>query len=119
MNTTKETINPIKITYTTTGEVFTLDFSRETVKFMERKGFIASEISDYIQSRVPEFFFYSFRKNHPNVSRQKTDEILSSWGGMTMEVLTRLIELFNQARFSNVIQDEEDAEKNGVVLVEM
>ena len=40
----EERVNPIRITDTETGETYVLEFSRESVKFAEQRGFKISEL---------------------------------------------------------------------------
>ena len=47
-------VNPIKITDEKTGQVYELDFSRESVRFAEARGFKADEIAVFPVTRIPE-----------------------------------------------------------------
>ena len=119
MENTKEKINPLRITVSESGETYELNFSREAVQFAERREFLVDDVLKYPQTKVPEFFYYSFRMNHKNISRNQTDRILDKMGGLSPKVLERLMLLYNQAQMSNNLQDDEDLEKNGAVTVEM
>lgn len=101
------------------GEVYELDFSRESIVFAENRGFKVDDVAEYPVTRVPDLFYYAFRKKHRNVSREKTDKFMEAWGGLPESVLKRLIVLYNQAAMSNSIQTDEDAEKNETATVEM
>ena len=74
---------PMKITDPDTGEVYVLEFSRESVRFAEQRGFKISELLDFPQTNIPNLFFYAFRKNHKNVARDKTDKFLDELGGLS------------------------------------
>lgn len=115
----EERVNPMFVTDTKTGERYELDFSRDSVRFAERREFDISNVSTYPSTMVPELFFLAFRKNHKNVARSKTDELLEELGGLTPEQIARLILLYNQAGYSNVIKQEETETKNATVTVEM
>ena len=114
-----ERVNPIRMTMKVTGDVYELDFSRDTVRFAEAREFKLEDVTMYPATKVPELWFYSFRKNHKSLSKQQTDKILTDIGGITPAILERLVTLYNQATQSNNLQDEEDFEKNGVATVEM
>lgn len=101
------------------GDVYELDFSRESIVFAENRGFKVEEVLVYPVTRISELFYYAFRKKHRNVSREKTDKFMEAWGGIPESVLKRLIELYNQAALSNNIQIDEDAEKNETATVEL
>lgn len=118
MNAT-ERIMPIRITDNDTGNVYELDFCRESVKFAEARGFKTEDVSDYPVTKIPEFWFYAFRMHHKNVAKNQTDALLEKLGGITPQIAARLIELYNQAATSNNIQDDEDLAKNAKVTVEL
>lgn len=120
----EDKVNPIRITdhkgiIYNPGDVYELDFSRESILFAESKGFRVEDVVDYPVTNISNLFYYAFRKNHKSVSREKTDKFIAAWGGVSEGVLKRLIELYNQAATSNNIQTDEDAEKNAAVTVEM
>ena len=113
-----ERIKPMRITIN--GEMYELDFNREAVAFSEDRHFITDDVTKYPVNKIPEFFFYAFRKNHKKLARSQTDAILDKIGGLTPEMLKRLLLLYNQAAMSNnIMQDEEDLAKNSEVTVEM
>lgn len=112
-------VNPARITDNDTGEVYELDYSRESVLFAEKKGFIISNVGDFPASMIPDLFYYAFRKNHKNFSREKVDKIREKWGGIPTSLVSRLAELYTQAALSNNIQSDEDAAKNSTVTLEL
>lgn len=112
-------VNPIKITDEKTGQVYELDFSRESVRLAEARGFKADEIAVFPVTRIPELFYYAFRKNHKNVARSQTNALLDKMGGLSASVLERLSQLYSQAALTNVIAADEDAAKNAEVTVEL
>lgn len=101
------------------GDVYELDFSRESIIFAEARGFKLENVAEFPVTNISSLFYYSFRKNHKSVSREKTDKFMEAWGGLSESVLKRLVELYNQAAMSNNIQTDEDAEKNETATVEM
>lgn len=115
----EEKVNPIRLTDNETGNVYELDFDRASIDFAERRGFKIREVQDYPVSLVPEMFYYAFRKNHKNVSRQKTDAIFDELGGLTPAMLDRLIALYNQGALSHIIRDDEGEVKNSRMTVEL
>lgn len=117
----KETTNEIKpiiITDTENDVKYTLTFNRESVKFAEMRGFEIGDIESHPMTRIPELFYYSFRANHKNISREKTDKILfDDLKGMPDGMLERLAQLYT-APFNAFSQNEEDA-KNCKLTVEL
>lgn len=115
-----ERVNPIRITDNDTGETYELDFSRESVYYMDQHGFsVDEETFKFPATNIPKLFYYSFRKNHRKLSQTQTDAVLRKLGGLTQEMIERLVQLYVQAATSNNIQDEEDLGKNAHVTVEL
>ncbi len=116
----EERINSIKITDDRTGEVFELDFNRESVVFAEERGFLLDDVGKFPVTKFPEFFYYAFRAHHRSVSRHKTDSLYERLGGMSSDFLERLILLYNQARATNnVVETTDEMGKNGGMSVEL
>lgn len=116
----EERINPIRITDNDTGKVYELDFSRESVKFVEAQGYKIDETFDYPNVNIPKLFYYAFRKNHKNMALNQTTDLLDKMGGLTEQIALRLVDLYRQATMANnVIQDDEDLGKNSRVTVEL
>jgi len=114
-----ERITPVKFTDNDTGNSYELDFCRESVKFAEARGFKRSDVFEYPVTKFPEFWFYAFRMHHKDLARNKTDALYEKMGGFTEKLMTRLLDLYDQASTSNNIQDEEDLAKNAKVTVEL
>lgn len=115
----EDRIPPMRITDNETGETYELDFSRESVKFAESRKFKIEEIADFPVTNFPELFYLAFRKNHKNIARDRTDKLYDKMGGLTANMVSRLANLYNQARTSNVLLEDEDLAKNGKVTVEL
>lgn len=113
-------VQPARLTDEQTGQVYELDFSKESVVFAERNKFDLEDAIKYPVSGMQDLFYYSFRKNHRNVPREKTDKMIDRWGGGVPEKLVkRLVQLFQQAQASNAILVDEDAEKNSGLTLEL
>lgn len=72
---TDEKVNPIIITDNESGAEYTLEFSRESVKFAEQRGFSMNDIERYPMTKLPELFYYAFRMHHKMIPREKTDKL--------------------------------------------
>lgn len=57
MAKTDNKVSPIRITDPETNDTYVLEFSRESVRFAEQRGFKISELLDFPQSNIPAFFF--------------------------------------------------------------
>ena len=120
-----EKINPIVITNSKTGEIYTLEFSRASVKFAEARGVSIDSVKEFPYTYLPELFYCAFRKNHQKLSKDQTDRILfDTLGGLTQAQAARLMELFVEPsrsliRVSDEDDDGEEERKNEWVTVEM
>lgn len=115
----EERVNPLRVIDNDSGVAYELDFSRESIRFAENRDFELGDVTKFPVTKIPEFFYYAFRKNHKNVSRRQTDDLLDAMGGLTTPVVERLIQLYNQAGLAHVLTSEEDAAKNSKVTVEL
>ena len=64
----KDRVNPVRVTDHDTGTVYELDFTRESVKFAENRGFKVDELTVFPVTRIPELFYYAFRKKSQECS---------------------------------------------------
>lgn len=115
----KEKVRPIIISNPETGEKYTLEFNRESVKYAEQQGFNIDDIANgKMMSGVGDLFFYAFRMHHRGIRRDKVDAILfDGMGGITEEMMGRLAELYAEP-YNALIQDE-DGRKNSKWAMEM
>lgn len=119
-----ERVKPLRLTDPDTGKTYELDFSKESILFAERSDFSIEDVQKYLLLKTPELFYYSFRMHHRNMARNQTDAIIKKLGGLRMEWITRLAELYIQAFKSNdvVVFPDDDGnyeEKNSGWVVEM
>lgn len=109
-----ENVRPIKLHDEETNETYTLEFTRESVKFAEQRGFDVTSFKPMTDTY--NLFFYAFRANHRNVPRSKTDKIIDDWGGvgnLPEGLIERLVELYT-VPFENTPSEA----KNSHVTVE-
>lgn len=97
---------------------YTLEFTRATVKFAESRGFSIDDVAKYPMTKLYELFFYSFRANHKDVARAKTDKIIDEYwggiGGIPDGVVERLGELYAEP-FNATIEDVDVKNKKATV----
>lgn len=118
-NQVNEKVKPMILNDHDTGEKYTLEFSRDSVKFAESRGFDMADVARYPMTKIPELFFYAFRMHHRNIARERTDRILfEELGGLPDGALERLGMLYS-APFDALSNANEDGEvKNAKVTVE-
>ena len=115
--TSNERLKPIILRDTETGDEYTLEFNRESIRFAEARGFDINDVAKYPMTKMPEFVWLAFRMHHKNVSREKTDRILfDELGGLPDGMAERLGALYG-APFEALSSNEEKA-KNSRMTVE-
>lgn len=115
----QDRVQPMRVSDNKTGVSYELDFSRDSIRFAENRGFEIDTVVKFPVTKIPELFYYAFRKNHKNMAKSQTDALLERLGGLTSQMLERLIQLYNQAALTHIIASDEDAEKNTEVTVEL
>lgn len=99
-----ERIEPIRLNFED-GTEYVLEFSRKTVSDAEKAGFVRTDVTDKLMTRIPELFYFAFKMHHPTIKREATDKILfEDLEGLTDELIERLIDLFN-APYETLIND--------------
>lgn len=115
-----ERINPLRVTDLDTGKVYELDFNRESVRFVENQGFKIEEVLDFPNVNIPKLWYFAFRAKHKNVSLNQAEALLDKLGGLTEDMVLRLIDLYRQATAANnILQDKEELAKNSRMAVEL
>ena len=100
-----------KIHFQYKGKEYFLEYTRNSIKEMEKKGFKVAEVMDKPMSLLPEMFAGAFIANHRFTSRKLIDEIFSKFDDKG-ELLNELAEMY-----SLVIEDfvnELEKSKNGL-----
>lgn len=117
-NAKSEEVKPIIIRDQTNGDVFVLEFNRDTVKLAEQRGFKIGAIdAGVVVSTTEDLFYYAFKMHHPKMSKADTDKILyEKLHGMPDGMLLRLIDLY-VLPIEALKQKEEEA-KNLTMTVE-
>lgn len=114
----EEVVKPIVLRIPKRNEVFTLEFSRESIKFAERNGFVFDDVDRMPMCGLIDLFWYSFRMHHMRISREQAERILfNDLKGFPEGMVERLGKLYG-IPMKSLSQSEEDA-KNSEVTVEM
>lgn len=89
------------------GKKYTLEFTRRTVSEMEKKGFIASEITDKPMTTLPALFAGAFLANHRFVKQETIEEIFSKLTKKE-DLIGKLAEMYNEPIMALVEDPEEN-----------
>ena len=100
----------LKFTYN--GKEYTLEFTRRTVAEMERRGFLASEVTEKPMSLLPDLFAGAFLANHRFVKKETINDIFDHMGNK-QEMVGKLAEMYNEPIES--LWDEPNEDDSGNV----
>lgn len=96
-----------QLIFTFEGKEYTLEFTRRTVAEMEKKGFIASEITDKPMTTLPALFAGAFLANHRFVKQDVIENIYSKLTNKE-SLIGKLAEMYNEPIMALVEEPEED-----------
>lgn len=69
-----------QITFTFEDKEYTLEFTKNTVRQMERRGFVAEDMATKPMTVIPDLFAGAFLSKHPQLKREKIDKIFEAMG---------------------------------------
>ena len=99
-----------QLTFTYEGKDYTLEFTRRTVAEMEKKGFIASDITEKPMTTLPALFAGAFLAHHRFVKEDIIDDIYSKLTKKE-DLIGKLAEMYNEPILA-LVEEPEKAEGN-------
>jgi len=99
-----------QLTFTYDGKDYTLEFTRRTVAEMEKKGFIASDITEKPMTTLPALFAGAFLAHHRFVKEDIINEIYSKLTKKE-DLIGKLAEMYNEPILA-LVEEPEKAEGN-------
>lgn len=96
-----------QLNFTFEDKEYTLEFTRRTVSEMEKKGFVASEITDKPMTTLPELFAGAFLAHHRFVKQETIDKIFSKLTKKE-DLIGKLAEMYNEPIMALVEEPDED-----------
>ncbi|MBS5331748.1 MAG: DUF5055 domain-containing protein [Subdoligranulum variabile] len=96
--------------FTYDGKDYTLEFTRRTVAEMEKKGFIASDITEKPMTTLPALFAGAFLAHHRFVKEDIINEIYSKLTKKE-DLIGKLAEMYNEPILA-LVEEPEKAEGN-------
>ena len=99
-----------QLTFTYDGKDYTLEFTRRTVAEMEKKGFIASDITDKPMTTLPALFAGAFLAHHRFVKEDIINDIYSKLTKKE-DLIGKLAEMYNEPILA-LVEEPERAEGN-------
>ena len=99
-----------QLRFTYDGKDYTLEFTRRTVAEMEKKGFIASDITDKPMTMLPTLFAGAFLAHHRFVKEDVINDIYSKLTNKE-DLIGKLAEMYNEPILT-LVEEPEEAEGN-------
>lgn len=96
--------------FTYDGKDYTLEFTRRTVAEIEKKGFIASDITDKPMTTLPALFAGAFLAHHRFVKEDIINDIYSKLTKKE-DLIGKLAEMYNEPILA-LVEEPEKAEGN-------
>lgn len=83
-----------QLTFEYENKEYTLEFTRESVKQMEREGFVASDVVSKPMNTLPKLFAGAFKAHHRfDVKQKKIDEIFELFSNK-QALIEKLAEMY-------------------------
>ena len=99
-----------QLNFTYDGKDYTLEFTRRTVAEMEKKGFIASDITEKPMTTLPALFAGAFLAHHRFVKEDIINDIYSKLTKKE-DLSGKLAEMYNEPILA-LVEEPEKAEGN-------
>ena len=96
-------MKPVTITVNDDGKekIYTLEFNKRVLRAASEAGFSPDQvIADKQLIKIYDWFWLAFQMHHAGTTRQTTDAIIDSWGGIAQfpeGLVEKLFELWNAA----------------------
>lgn len=100
-----------QLNFTYDGKDYTLEFTRRTVAEMEKKGFIASDITEKPMTTLPALFAGAFLAHHRFVKEDVINDIYSKLTNKE-DLIGKLAEMYNEPIMALVEEPDENTEGN-------
>lgn len=94
------------------GKEYTLEFTRETVKQMEREGFVAEQIVTKPMLTLPKLFAGAFKAHHRYEKQKIIDEMFENFTNKTA-LIEKLAEMYADP-METLMDDEAINEGNAI-----
>lgn len=99
-----------KIEFNYNGKDYVLEYNRKAIEFIERQGFMLTELATKPMLMLPMAFEGLFFKNHKNIKASEVNEIYDKFTNKDALIST-IAEMLNET-YSSLHDDPEDDEGN-------
>lgn len=95
------------ITFNFEGKEYTLEFTRSTIKTMERQGFVISDIATKPMTTLPVLFAGAFLAHHRFIKQEVIEKIFAKLTDKDL-LVEKLAEMYNEPIEAMMEEPEED-----------
>ncbi len=95
------------------GKEYTLEFTRESIKQMEREGFVAGDIINKPMNTLPKLFAGAFKAHHRFDTKQKKVEEIFDLFKNKQALVEKLAEMYSEP-METLMDDEAIDEGNAI-----
>lgn len=99
-----------QLRFTYQDKEYCLEYTRKSVEQMEKRGFVASDITTKPMSTLPALFAGAFLANHRYIKPELVDEIFSKMKNKD-NLIEKLAEMYNEPIMA-LVDEPEEAEGN-------
>lgn len=85
-----------QITFEHNGKEYTLEYNRESIKQMEREGFVSNDVLTKPMLTLPKLFAGAFKAHHKFDTKQKDIEAMFDLFTNKQALLAKLAEMYNE-----------------------
>ena len=96
-----------------TGEIYTLEYTRKTVKMMEQNGFVAEDLTKKPMTMLPALFAGAFLAHHRFVKQDVIDDIYKKLPKKD-ELIGKLVEMYNEPILTLLDDSEPDGDEGNM-----
>lgn len=96
-----------QLRFTYEDKEYCLEYTRKSVEYMEKNGFVASHINDKPMTVLPALFEGAFYANHRFVKKDVIDAIFKKMTNKT-ELIGKLAEMYNEPIMTLIDEPEEN-----------
>ena len=94
------------------GKEYTLEFTRESIKQMEREGFVLEDVAKKPMLTLPVFFAGAFKAHHRfDTKQKKIDEIFEKFSNK-QALFSKLLDMYQEPM--ETLIDNENNEGNAI-----
>lgn len=99
------------------GKDYTLEFTRDSVRYAESRGFRIDEFEEKVLTNTENLFYFAFKAHHPEVTTEEAYKILyDEFGGLSSDEVRNLVEDYVET-YTALINEESPKKSRKVTIL--